>query len=131
MGQVFIDFEVSNSADIDAARSVRSVALNDVLMDSGATHLCLPAAMIASLGLAFAQDVRVQTATGESKRRIFRNALVSFEDRLATVECIELPDGSPPLLGAIAMELLGIEPDLQSRTVRKRGVPPARSHVMA
>ncbi len=122
MGQVLIDFSVENSLDRDAPGtrdSVRAAPMSGILMDTGATHLCLPAEVIGGLDLSFAREVLVQVATGVSSRRVFRNALVRFEDREATVECIELPAGMPALLGAIPMESLGIEPDLQNPRVRK------------
>ena len=81
LGQVFATITVTNSADIDAGLvEPRSIMLTDVLLDSGATHLCLPASVIGQLGLALAREVSVHTATGFSERRIFRNALVRFED---------------------------------------------------
>lgn len=126
MGQVFISFAVQNSSDIEkaedhliSAAQVRNVELPNVLMDTGATLLCLPASVVARLGLRLDREVPVATATGTSTLRVFRHARVQFEDRAAVVEAIELPDGSAPLLGAIPMEGLGIEPDLQNRAVRK------------
>jgi predicted aspartyl protease len=124
-GQVFIDIVVVNSFDLDRvvlgearATDVRSIEIRAVLMDTGATHLCLPASMVSELGLALARTVPVETATGSSDRRVFRNALIRFLDRETQAEVVELPDGVRPLLGAIPMEAMGIQPDLATRTVR-------------
>ncbi len=126
MGQVFIDFTIRNSYDVDRAddgrllgSAVRATSLKQVVMDSGATHLCLPADVVATLGLRLNREVAVETPTGVSIARVFRLALVTFEDREAFVEAVELPAGRAPLLGAIPMEILGIEPDLRNRRVRK------------
>ena len=126
VGQVFVSFDVSNAADVDRMEDrelgpadVRRTALDDVLMDSGATHLCLPADVIARLGLRFSFEAPVEIPTGTTTRRVFRNARVTYEDRFAIVSAVELPVGRPPLLGAIPMEELGIEPDLRNRRVRK------------
>ena len=126
MGQVFVSFEVTNATDVDRMEdgeldraNVRRTALPEVLMDSGATHLCLPADAIATLGLRFSYEAPVEIPTGTTTRRVFRNARVTYEDRFAIVEAVELPAGRPPLLGAIPMEALGIEPDLRNRRVRK------------
>lgn len=100
-------------------------------MDSGATHLCLPAGVIARLGRALLQEVPVNVATGIETRRVFANALVLYEDRKTVTECIELPEGMPALLGAIAMEGLGVEPDLQNRRPRKLPLGPGDSSIMA
>lgn len=91
----------------------------DVLMDTGASLLCLPADVVAELGLNFDRDVAVSTPTGTSTLRLFRDARVEYEDRAAVVSAVELPVGAAPLLGAIPMEELGIEPDLQNRRMRK------------
>ena len=126
MGQVFVSFGVTNFSDVDPAAIVRRppsetrmTALDEVLMDTGATHLCLPADLVARLGLGLGYATPVETATGTDVVRVFRNALVTYEDRSAVVEVIEVPLGRPPLLGAIPMEALGIEPDLRNRRVRK------------
>ncbi|MFN0147908.1 MAG: hypothetical protein ACKVT1_15500 [Dehalococcoidia bacterium] len=77
------------------------------------------------------QEIPVKVATGIETRRIFANALVLFEDRKTVTECIELPEGMPALLGAIAMEGLGVEPDLQNRRPRKLPLGPGDSSIMA
>jgi predicted aspartyl protease len=125
VGQVFIDIVVANSFDLDrvvlgeaSPSDVRSIEIREVLMDTGATHLCLPASLITELGLILARTVPVETATGPSDRRIFRNAMIRFQDREVDSEVVELPDGVRPLLGAIPMEAMGIQPDLATRTVR-------------
>ena len=132
VGQVFADISVENSGDLDARGTVlRSVLLGDVVLDSGATHLCLPAGLIAQLGLPLVREAPVRTATGIEIRRIFRHALVRFEDRDVEGYCVELPAGSPPLLGAIPMEGMGIEPDLQNRRVRKLPLGPDGTYITA
>jgi predicted aspartyl protease len=120
VGQVVVDFAVENFVDaVTGAPVVRSLQLRRVLMDTGASHLCLPADVISELGLELVAEVPVQIATGMSLRRVFAGVRVRYGDRVTTVDCVELPAGSPPLLGAIPMEGLGIEPDLQHRVVRK------------
>ena len=92
---------------------VRSVALDDVLVDTGATILCLPKDIIAQLGLDLLKEVSVSTATGLGKARIFQDAKISLLGREGTFECLELPGGTQALLGVIPLEALGIELDLQ------------------
>jgi len=136
LGQAVIDIEVVNSSDLDRVLDgtldeggVRSVVVRDALMDTGATHLCLPLSLIEQLGLQLSRVVPVETAVGDHDRRVYRNAMVRFEDREAEVEAIELPDGVRPLLGAVPMELLGIEPDVHTRTVRKLRMDHERSYI--
>lgn len=125
MGKVTTTLKLTNRVDqILAERGfipgdeVRSLTLDDVLVDTGATRLCLPADIIAKLGLVTQGDVDIKLAVGVSKVRIFRELSIAVGDREGTFNCIELPTGSDPLLGVIPLEDLGLEPDLNHQTLR-------------
>jgi predicted aspartyl protease len=125
MGKVLTTLTITNRADESAAArgfipadQVRSVTLHDVLVDSGATTLCLPPATIAQLGLDLLKEVDVATATGLSTARIFQDAKISLCGREGTFECLELPGGRNPLIGVIPLEALGLELDLQHQTLK-------------
>ena len=125
LGKVPATLTVTNRADqITASRGtipfeqIRSVTLEDVLVDTGATTLCLPANVIAQLGLEILKEVEVMTANGLSKARVFQDAKISLCGREGTFECLELPGGQSPLIGVIPLELLGLEPDLQNQTLK-------------
>jgi predicted aspartyl protease len=119
MGKVYADITVVSGDDealqsrgLLEAGAVRSVHLTDVLVDTGATSLCLPAEIIGTLGLRLDREVSVETATGMATARLFRGALLTVEGRTDNFSCVELPGGQTPLLGVIPMEALGLEPDL-------------------
>jgi clan AA aspartic protease len=125
MGKILTTLTITNRADQSAATrgyipldQVRSLTLNNVLVDTGATTLCLPADAIAHLGLERLREVDVSTATGLSKARIFRDASITLLGREGTFECLELPGGQNALLGVIPLEALGIELDLQNQTLK-------------
>ena len=125
MGKVTTTLKLANRIDQVLAErgfipgdEVRSLILNDVLVDTGATRLCLPADIISKLGLVNQGNVDIRLAVGVSKVRIFRELSVAIGDREGTFNCIELPTGSDPLLGVIPLEDLGLEPDLQRQTLR-------------
>lgn len=125
MGKVLTTLVVINRADQIRAEDgtiqpeqVRSITLKNVLVDTGATTLCLPKEVIEQLGLKLLKEVDVSTAMGIGKARIFRDATISLEDREGTFECLELPGGQDPLLGVIPLEALGIELDLQNQTLK-------------
>jgi predicted aspartyl protease len=99
-------------------QEIRSVILDDVLVDTGATRLCLPADIISNLGLTFQGEVDVKIAIGVQKVRIFRELNLSVAGREGTFNCVELPAGSDPLLGLIPLEDLGLEPDLINQKLR-------------
>jgi predicted aspartyl protease len=125
MGKVLTTLTIINRADqILASRDVisedeiRSITLNNVLVDTGATTLCLPAGAIAKLGLDLLKEVDVATAAGVQKARIFRDATLLLCGREGTFECLELPGGGDALLGVIPLEALGLEPDLRNQSLK-------------
>jgi predicted aspartyl protease len=106
MGRVLTSLTIVNRADqiraedgMIPAEQVRSVTLENVLVDTGATTLCLPAETIAQLGLKVLKEVDVSTATGIRKARIFRDATLMLCGREGTFECLELPGGAMPCWG--------------------------------
>lgn len=122
MGKVTTKLEILNRADqvlvergYITEEQVRSLTLEDVLVDTGATTLWLPKEAIEQLGLKLLRQVDVNTATGLSTARIFQDAKISLLDREGTFECLELPGGKNALLGVIPLEALGIELDLQKQ----------------
>lgn len=125
MGKVLTSATITNRLDqADVARGridqseVRSVSLENVLIDTGATTLCLPSDIIEQLGLELLKEVDVSTANGVSKARVFQDARLSICGREGTFECLELPGGREPLIGVIPLEWLGLEPDLQNQVLR-------------
>ncbi len=136
MGKITTSLVITNRADqaiasrgFMPAEEVRSIVLNDVLVDTGSTTLCLPSKAIAELGLELLKEVDVLTATGISKARIFRDATISLLGREGTFECLELPGGSDPLLGVIPLETLGIELDLQNQQLKVLPISPSQTYL--
>ena len=125
MGKIITTLTVTNRLDEGRAASgdisadaVRSVTIGNVLVDTGATMLCLPADVVAQLGLALLREATVSTATGLGRARIFQDAKISLLGREGTFECLELPGGTEPLIGVIPLEALGVELDLQRQQLR-------------
>lgn len=125
MGKVLTPMRVTNRADQFLASrgvipedQVRSILIEDVLVDTGATTLCLPASLIEELGLELLKEVDVMTATGLSKARVFQDAKLTLCDREGTFECLELPGGGSALIGVIPLESLGLEPDLKNQKLK-------------
>jgi len=125
MGQVFVPVTITNFFDVIRARdgaigpeAVRRVSLENVLVDTGAVHLALPADLVAQLGLELVSETPIVTANGRTRARVFRGATLNVMGREGDFRCLELPVGTPVLLGAVPMEELGLEPDLRNRTLR-------------
>ena len=94
---------------------MRSVTLENVLVDTGATTLCLPPDVIAQLGLTLLKEVQVNTALGASTTRVFQDAKISLLGREGTFDCLEVTTSKYSLLGVIPLEMLGIEIDLKNQ----------------
>ncbi|MCG8365529.1 MAG: aspartyl protease family protein [Pseudanabaenales cyanobacterium] len=108
MGKVLTTLTLTNRIDQALAKQgkipadqVRTLVLEHVLVDTGATTLCLPADVIARLGLDLLKEVQVATATGIRTARIFQDAKISLCGREGTFECLELPGGQDALIGVI------------------------------
>jgi len=101
-----------------AANPVRSITLEDVIPDTGATLLCLPKAMTDQLGLRVSHTVLATTATGVSEARIFSGAKIVLQNRSTTQDVMELPGGTDPLLGVVPMEALGVQLDLKKQALK-------------
>lgn len=125
MGKVTTTITLTNRVDeilatrgFIPAEQVRSLTLNNVLVDTGATRLCLPEEIIIQLGLTLQEEVDAKLAVGIRKVRIFRELSLAIEGREGTFNCVELPAGEEPLLGLIPLEDLGLEPDLKNQRLR-------------
>ena len=136
MGKVFATLTIINRADQIRAEDgtisvdeVRSITLKNVLVDTGATTLCLPSDAIGKLGLKILKEVDVATAMGIGKARIFRDATISMFEREGTFECLELPGGGDPLLGVIPLEALGLEVDLKNQTLKPLPISPTETYL--
>ena len=126
MGQVLTTLTVTNRIDqVLADRGfispdeIRTLTLDRVLVDTGATLLSLPAPIIAQLGLIQVGERDVETAAGIQKSRIFADVQITVEGRDGRFDCLELPAGvSAVLLGVTPLEILGLEPDLKNQRLR-------------
>ncbi len=125
MGKVTVRIVLTNLEDsllvdrgILSPQEVRSLESDRAIVDTGATRLCLPAALVRQLGLRFQRELNVKTAAGIRKGRLFRGAILRVEGRDGIFDCLELPDGTDPLLGVIPLETLGLEPDLRRQQLR-------------
>lgn len=136
MGKVLTNLTIVNRADqireedgTISSEQVRSVMLKDVLVDTGATTLCLPRDVIAKLGLKILKEVDVATANGIGTARIFQDAKISLCGREGTFECLELPGGKDALLGVIPLESLGLELDLKNQKLKVLPISPTETYL--
>ena len=138
VGQVHVEITIKNGVDVVLAAEglrpdgdLRSITLDRVLVDTGATHLCLPARMIDDLGLPARREIVLVTAGGEYAARLVGPAELEIAGRATTVDIIGLPVGEQPLLGVVPMETLGLEPDLRQERLRLLPETGPQSHFTA
>ena len=65
--------EILQERGFIAAEQVRSVTLENVIVDTGAKRLCLPASIITQLGLTLDEEIEVKTAAGVQKALCLRD----------------------------------------------------------
>ena len=122
MGQVMATVTVTNNVDkILAERGfikpeeVRTVTLENVLVDTGASMLSLPTAIADKLELPERDKTFLKSSVGQAIARAFKETYIDIDGRSSTFDSVELTEIDLPLLGVLPMRTLGIEPDLQNQ----------------
>ncbi len=77
-------------------------------VDTGATFVSLPIDLIERLGLQPLGKTRLITANGVVERRTYSPVRIEIMGRQTDVNVIELPVGTPALLGVIPLEALDL-----------------------
>ena len=111
VGRFSIQFEVANNDDMAATRrgdldpeKVRSFTITGVV-DSGATRLVLPKAVIKKLGLPATEKVKVRYADGRrGTRAAAEGVYVEIQGRHGIFTAIVEPKRKNALIGAIVLE---------------------------
>ena len=113
MGKVVVSARIENLADLSrvdagdmSGEQVRSIDVEDALVDTGATFLSLPARQISALGLKRHRVRTARTAAGIVSFGIYEAVRLTVRGRDCVVEVCELPNNCPPLIGQIPLEVL-------------------------
>jgi len=137
VGTIVVQLTIANHRDQGHAAAgfipadqVRTVTLDGVIVDTGATTLSLPANVIARLGLPLRREVATLTAIGPSTARLYQDAAITLLGREGTFDVLELPAGMDALLGFVPMEVLGLEPDLHNQRLRLLPEEPGNTYYM-
>jgi predicted aspartyl protease len=123
MGRILTNIKIENAADSSLAHrgqlsseKVRTVEI-EALVDTGASLLCLPKSQIETLGLRKIGTRQVTSANGKVERDFYGDARLTVLNRDCAIDVIELPEGTPALLGYIALENLDLIPDPTRETL--------------
>jgi predicted aspartyl protease len=122
MGRVLVTAKIENMRDLLAVEMgmlqpdlVRFVEVEDALVDTGASMLSMPRQMIDQLGLVYVRSYRTRTASGTSDARLYGLVKLTIQDRNFTTDLLELPDGSPVLIGQLPLEAMDWVVDMPGR----------------
>jgi predicted aspartyl protease len=122
MGRVTTEATIENlkdAWDVErgrlAADSARHVTVDDALVDTGATLLSIPTALIRQLGLSSSGTRRVRSSTHVVDATMYEAVRLTVQGRTCTMDVIEVPDGVPVLIGQIPLEHLDLVVDLRNR----------------
>jgi predicted aspartyl protease len=127
LGRFSVDIEVANNDDLALMRrgllpkdQVRRETIQGVV-DSGATKLVLPEAVVKRLGLTPGNPVKVRYADGRrATRREIKGVFVQLLGRDGTFTAISEPKRDTALIGAIILEDLDLLVDCVTQKVVPR-----------
>lgn len=112
--------ELANQDDLVLVRAgiknpedVQRLTVEDALVDTGATGLCLPIPLINQLGLTPLSKTQAETANGIVMRTIYSEVEYTVLERSDTIRVTDLPDGMPVLLGHMILEALDLCVDMK------------------
>ena len=114
MGKTTVSVDVINTIDLGMSE-IGKVAAHEIrheqilfTVDTGATFVSLPIDIIERLGLHEVGKTKLITANGTVERRTYSPVRIAIMGRQTDVNVIELPIGTPSLLGVIPLEALDL-----------------------
>jgi predicted aspartyl protease len=124
VGRVLAEARIENLEDLWAVKrglrtadQARSVTVTDALVDTGATLLSLPTALIQRLGLTKVASKRVRSSLGASEVGLYEAVRLTIGGRSCTMDVMEVPNDVPVRIGQLPLEHLDCVVDLRSRTL--------------
>jgi predicted aspartyl protease len=127
VGRFSVDVEIANNDDLALVRrgllppdQARRETIRGVV-DSGATKLVLPEAVVKRLGLPLGDKIKVSYADGRKARRYKANGVfLKLEGRDGTFTAICEPKRETALIGAIVLEDLDLLVDCAAQRLIPR-----------
>lgn len=122
MGRVLTEATVYNLGDlIEAERGnrrpeeIRKLTVSEALIDTGSTTLSMPRSLLEQIGLTKRYEKRAMTAGGECTMNVYGTARVEIMGRDCVTDVIEIPEGSPVLIGQIPLEMMDWVVDMRNK----------------
>ena len=101
-------------AGVINAEDVRQLTIENALVDTGATGLCLPKSLVEQLGLTPLRKTRAQTANGIAERTIYSEVQYTVLERSDSIKVTDLPEDAPVLVGHMILEALDLCVDIEN-----------------
>ena len=124
MGRVTTEATFENIHDLWAVKEglrpadqARKVVIPDALVDTGATLLSLPPSVIQQLGLSQTGIKRVRSSSGLHDAPMYEAVRLTIRGRDCTMDVLEVPEGTPALIGQIPLEHLDLVVDPRNCTL--------------
>jgi clan AA aspartic protease len=113
MGRVTTPVILQNFPDLWSAQNgqigedeVRTVNVEDALVDTGCTLVGLPRRMIEQLGLMPFSTKKVVATSGASETTIYGAVRLTIQGRSCTMDVMEVDESCPVLIGQLPLEHL-------------------------
>ena len=122
MGRVIVSAKMENLTEYvemmqgkKKPEEVRTLVINEALVDTGATTLSLPKRLIDQLGLIPFRQRPSRTATGSVMTNVYGAVRLTIQGRDCQCDVVEVADDCPVLIGQVPLELLDfvVDPNLQ------------------
>lgn len=113
MGRVVVAARIENLGDCYAAQKgsisedeVRTLQVENALIDTGCTMVGLPTRYIRELGLMPQYRRPIRGATGSGETTVYAAVRLTIQDRSCSPDVFEVPDDLPVLIGQVPLEQL-------------------------
>lgn len=124
MGRVLVAAKIENLGDLFMVdkgllppEEVRTIELDDALVDTGATGLSMPRSMIEKLGLKQIRTRTAVTSAGVVQVGVFGTVRLTIQGRDCPTDVTELPEECPVLIGQIPLEAMDWVIDVKNHCI--------------
>ncbi|MEW5766389.1 MAG: retroviral-like aspartic protease family protein [bacterium] len=110
MGKVIEKVKITNLLE-----TMKSIEI-DAVIDTGATMVVLPHNIVKELGLKKIREVKVKYANNSTESKsIYGVVTIEIKGRTGNFDVLAEAEGSPPLIGQVALKVLDLVVDPRTR----------------
>ena len=124
MGRVLASAKIENLGDLIMAAEgmipvdqVRSIVVEEALVETSATALSMPKSLIDNLGLSLIRERRGVTNAGVVEVGVYGTVRLTIQGRDMPTDVTELPEECPVLIGQIPLEAMDWVIDMKNHCI--------------